>query len=289
MSEAVPNILRRARMADKVVSLDAFSGGDILDEQSFLRMLCLERKRSERSSRRFVLMLLECDGLLKAHNDPQVLQKILQALANSTRETDIKGWYKEGSIIGVVFTEIGAAEGRAVAKALLTRITQVLCSTLGIEDINKIGLSFHVFPEDSSNHSGGSPNSPLYADLAQELNKRSVSRFLKRSLDILGSLFALIFFFPAFLVISIAVRLSSKGPVVFQQKRMGQFGKPFTFFKFRSMYIASDHTIHKEYVRNLISGAARLRPRNRSGEGVQINERSAGYAYRQVLEKDKSG
>jgi exopolysaccharide biosynthesis polyprenyl glycosylphosphotransferase len=256
MSEAVPNILRTKRFADTIISLDAFAGDDILGEQIFLKMLCLERKRAERSGRRFVLMLLECNGLLKAHNDPQVLQKILQALANSTRETDIKGWYEEGAIIGVVFTEIGTAEGKAVAKALLTRITQVLCSTLGIEDINKIGLSFHVFPEDSTSHSGGSPNSPLYTDLAQELNKRNVSRFLKRSMDILGSLFALICFFPLFLAIAIAVRFSSKGPVVFRQKRVGQFGTPFTFFKFRSMYVTSDHTIHQEYVKNLISGAS---------------------------------
>jgi lipopolysaccharide/colanic/teichoic acid biosynthesis glycosyltransferase len=73
-------------------------------------------------------------------------------------------------------------------------------------------------------------------------------------MDIFGSLFALIVFFPAFLVIALLVKLTSKGPVLFAQKRVGQFGREFTFFKFRTMHADNDPQIHREYVTKLIAG-----------------------------------
>lgn len=77
---------------------------------------------------------------------------------------------------------------------------------------------------------------------------------LKRVLDIFVSVAALLFFAPLFLIIAIAVKLSSKGPVLFRQERFGQQFRPFTFYKFRSMYADSDHAVHKAYVSRLIAG-----------------------------------
>jgi len=115
------------------------------DQELFMTMLRLERKRTERSHRRFVLMLLEACNLLKAGEEQEALDKVVAALSHSTRETDIKGWYKDDSVIGVIFTEVGAAEGKSIANALLTKVTNALCATLSIEQINEIKLSFHVF------------------------------------------------------------------------------------------------------------------------------------------------
>lgn len=63
---------------------------------------------------------------------------------------------------------------------------------------------------------------------------------LKRGLDILVCLLSTIFLLPVFVIIAIAVRLSSKGPVIFKQERAGKDGKPFTFYKFRTMRIDTD-------------------------------------------------
>ncbi len=59
---------------------------------------------------------------------------------------------------------------------------------------------------------------------------------LKRSLDLLISCVTLVAFSPVLLACAIAVRLSSSGPILFCQQRLGQDGKPFFLFKFRTMY-----------------------------------------------------
>jgi len=55
-------------------------------------------------------------------------------------------------------------------------------------------------------------------------------------------------------VIALAIRLSSKGPVLFKQERLGQFGKKFILLKFRSMRTDCDPRIHQEYVSQFIAG-----------------------------------
>lgn len=58
---------------------------------------------------------------------------------------------------------------------------------------------------------------------------------LKRITDIIISLFALIFSFPILLIVAIAIKLDSKGPVFFMHERSGKDGKPFRLYKFRGM------------------------------------------------------
>ena len=58
---------------------------------------------------------------------------------------------------------------------------------------------------------------------------------VKRGLDILVALLALILLSPLLILIAIAVKLESKGPAIFKQERAGKDGKPFIFYKFRTM------------------------------------------------------
>jgi lipopolysaccharide/colanic/teichoic acid biosynthesis glycosyltransferase len=84
-------------------------------------------------------------------------------------------------------------------------------------------------------------------------------------MDILGSLIALIVFSPAFLVIALAISISSRGPILFRQRRVGQHGIPFDMLKFRSMRVNNDASIHREYVKSLVSGKAQPQPVNGNG------------------------
>ena len=62
-----------------------------------------------------------------------------------------------------------------------------------------------------------------------------MNRPLKHSFDFLISLLAIILLSPVLVVIVIAIKFSQKGPVVFKQHRAGKDGRPFTFYKFRTM------------------------------------------------------
>jgi exopolysaccharide biosynthesis polyprenyl glycosylphosphotransferase len=238
----------------------------MLAQEPFLRTLSLERKRTERSRRRFVLMLLQSDSLLKSGDRGGTFQKILSALARSTRETDIKGWYEESRVLGVIFTEIGSTEGSAVATALLNKITNALTGTLCIEQINQVKLSFHVFPEDwDDQDSPHQTDSALYPEATGENNSVRISGLIKRSMDIVASLLALITLSPILLLISVLIKLTSRGPVLFRQKRVGRYGKTFTFLKFRSMYFESDHTVHQQYIKTFILGGSSSGVRQNGG------------------------
>ncbi len=64
--------------------------------------------------------------------------------------------------------------------------------------------------------------------------------FVKRITDITGSLAGIIIFFPAALLISIIIKLESRGPVLYKQKRVGRNNREFVIYKFRSMCLDAD-------------------------------------------------
>ena len=73
-------------------------------------------------------------------------------------------------------------------------------------------------------------------------------------MDILGSIFGLTLFLPLMILIALTIKITSKGTVLYKQKRIGYLGKKFTFLKFRTMHVNSDETVHREYVKKLIQG-----------------------------------
>jgi exopolysaccharide biosynthesis polyprenyl glycosylphosphotransferase len=80
----------------------------------------------------------------------------------------------------------------------------------------------------------------------------SEAELIKRGFDILVSWTLLVLGVPIFLIIALLIKLTSKGPVIYKQVRLGKDGKPFNFYKFRSMYVNSNPEIHKNYVVELI-------------------------------------
>ena len=236
------------------------SDSELLAEESFVKMLHVEQKRTERSRRRFILMLLECSALLSSVKRAETIEKILLALLSVTRETDIKGWYKDGSVIGVIFTEVAPADEPTAITVLLGKVSRMLSEALTSGQAKLVGISFHIFPEDW--HQKGSDSSDtlkLHPDLVRD-GRNTKALLVKRAMDIIGSLIALIVFSPVFIAIAIAIKLTSKGPVLFYQYRIGKCGHKFKFLKFRSMYTANNSSIHQEYVKRLISGSTGSEP-----------------------------
>ena len=69
---------------------------------------------------------------------------------------------------------------------------------------------------------------------------------IKRIIDFIAALLFLIILSPVFLIVSIAIKLDSKGPVIFKQKRVGKKGKIFNLYKFRSMSASNNPLNFKE-------------------------------------------
>jgi exopolysaccharide biosynthesis polyprenyl glycosylphosphotransferase len=76
---------------------------------------------------------------------------------------------------------------------------------------------------------------------------------VKRGVDIVVALALLILVSPAMALVALLIKTFSKGPVLYTQERIGFRGRPFTFYKFRSMHVASDDGIHREFVAKWIA------------------------------------
>src|SRR6266705_3958420 len=258
-----PVLLNRSRMKAPWVSLAnrSLENGSLtelhglLPEPMFLRALCLERKRAERSRKFFVLMLLDQGKPSQNGNGAGVLKKTVSAILSSIRETDIAGWYTGNTALGVIFAELGASDKKAILTALRAKVTTALRSNLRAEEANHLRISFHCFPEDSEEGDAGRSITKLYPDLVQRAETRKVSRAIKRGMDVAGSSMALLILSPVLLAIAVAIKLSSPGPILFRQKRVGQFGVRFTFLKFRSMHSVNNSRIHIDYVKQFIAGS----------------------------------
>lgn len=84
--------------------------------------------------------------------------------------------------------------------------------------------------------------------------RSSVQMMLKRMIDICSSLAVLLLGFPFLLAIALLIKLTSRGPVFFRQRRIGEEGNPFSLFKFRTMRADADDCIHREFAQNFIRG-----------------------------------
>jgi lipopolysaccharide/colanic/teichoic acid biosynthesis glycosyltransferase len=224
-----------------------------LSEGIFHSMLTLERRRAERSRTPFVLMLLDAnleDGAAAA-----ILQQALDAIVGSKRETDLVGWYKANAILGVIFTEVNVDGEQLIADTLRRKIDTTLMKHLGSEKTSRIAISFHVFPESwDKDHSGWVADSKLYPDVKRKASRKRFPLVVKRAMDVVGSAALLLLLSPILAVIAAIIKLTSEGPVIFEQERLGRFGARFKCKKFRTMYTNNSPKIHEDYVQQFISG-----------------------------------
>ncbi len=242
---------------------------NILTEQAFKRMIAVERKRTERSKEPFLLMLVEAGDAQSASKNGRSLDSIMSALAPTTRETDVIGWYKDRAAIGVMFTGLVASDRGSILTTILNRVSTALRSELSFDQFSQITISFHFFPDDWDHDKSGRPsNLTLYPDLESAVNGKRFVLSVKRAMDVAGSALLLVLCVPLFGAIAVSIKASSRGPVFFKQHRVGQYGRRFTFLKFRSMYVNNDHSVHEEYVKKLIAGDAERISLNGNAEGV---------------------
>lgn len=231
---------------------------DVLNEQMFRRMISIERKRTERSKEPFLLMLLDAGNHAGSEINSNALENMASSLLASSRETDIVGWYKETTIVGVLFTGLDMGDKNSILSTILNRVKSMLRDDVAFRQFSQVSISFHFFPDDWDQNGSGHPSNPaLYPDLTHPGSRKRSLLIVKRGIDIVGSAFALLLCSPLFLAIALAVKVTSRGPVLFRQQRVGQYGKFFTFLKFRSMYVNNNNEVHKKFVTEMIANEAK--------------------------------
>ena len=228
-----------------------------------------ERARVNRNNRTFAVILFELE--CKEDHLPFVRQ-LAVTLRQRVRLIDQVGWFQEQSV-AVVLPQTDTSGAWCLVQDItdstmpdfrLPRCTVFtypvaefgvdVCSSNGRR--NRVDEIFYGMAESTR---GGGVNGVGNGDRAIENSIRNKSfeppprAFWKRGLDIVGSLVGLIIFSPLIFVISIMIKMASSGPVLFKQERLGYKGKPFIFWKFRTMTANADPTSHRQHLIALIS------------------------------------
>src|SRR6202012_2677991 len=123
--------------------------------------------RTERSGEPFLLMLLEIGTHQVSEKNGKILDNMLAVLPLSIRDTDLIGWYKDRTTVGVMFTGLGGNEKSSVLSVILSKVSSTLRAQLTPAQFNQVSISFHFFPDNWDHENPGRPSNPiLYPDLA---------------------------------------------------------------------------------------------------------------------------
>ena len=213
----------------------------VLTRAEFLRMIQREKRRTDRSHSALSLVLLEIDSIALG-----ALDAVLKNVCAMVRETDYTAAIDDDGV-AVLLPDTGDAGLRSfldkVALGRYDHVLSVMSATYPDGSFDRLMAERMGTPR--SRHPMDAEESPVTARHGYPL---------KRVLDVVGSTVALVLLSPIMLVIALAIKLTSPGPVIFRQQRIGQGGVPFTFYKFRSMRTDTDDRVHREYVASLIDG-----------------------------------
>lgn len=216
---------------------------NLLPKSYFLKQLRLEKRRAERFKAPLSMALFWLGDEKKGEFGD--FKEFLQLLRSRTRETDIVGYLGE-DVIGMLLPDTNEKGMQKFTKKIVNDYKNppftVITGTYPDQLFENL-LTENPNPPDFY---------PFFLDDLTEANRSGY--LLKRSLDIVGSLGGILLLSPVILVTALAIKLTSPGPVIFRQIRLGKNGIPFVFYKFRSMYSDTDDRIHREYVTKLIQG-----------------------------------
>jgi len=241
----------------------------ILEGETFRAMLTLERRRAERSRKPFVLMLLDSRAVHQSGSKGAFVERLASILSRAIRESDLVGWYQEGVVLGVIFTEVSLEGTKPITHVLYSKVMEALREKLDRNLTSRLHITVHLFPESwDKDHPHRVTDIKLYPEVSSGESKRSFPRVVKRAMDIAGSATLLMILSPILGVIALAIKMTSRGPVLFKQERLGQFGTLFQCLKFRTMCVDNDATIHRDYVKSFIEGNVQEQGKSEAGPAV---------------------
>ncbi|MGE5808143.1 MAG: hypothetical protein ACM32I_03360 [Nitrospirota bacterium] len=110
-------------------------------EEYFQELLSFEKKRSGRSGRPFLMMTIDVTRIQRTQKRPQAIRNIVDVLTTLMRDTDIKGWYKNAAVLGVIFTEMNSLE----PEKMRMKLVKNLWATLAEDHLYALKINFQMF------------------------------------------------------------------------------------------------------------------------------------------------
>lgn len=123
---------------------------ELLDSEGLSAFLKVEQRRAERSRKAFVALLVNVDALRAGTSGNLKVGGLAAALSSAIRDTDVIGWYQNGSVIGIVFTEIALENRDKVSLLLLTKIASVIREALGVQGSAAVYQSISFLEPDTA-------------------------------------------------------------------------------------------------------------------------------------------
>ncbi len=129
-----------------------------LGEDLFRQMIAYECKRADRSGNPSLLMRLRARDTSYSDAARELMIRINEVLASALRETDIRGWYREPAILGVIFTENGDTDVRLARKLIEDKVRHELRRALTDEELHRLDIEIETFEQtDAPNGQACSP------------------------------------------------------------------------------------------------------------------------------------
>lgn len=214
---------------------------DALPLNEFLRDLQREKRRAERYQASLSLVLYQVTD--NTAQDSHHADRLLEALHSAKRETDILGHVGD-DMIAVLCPDTDQQGTKGFMRKIDTQAGDLPFTAVAA-----------TYPDDFFDTlANGTRTQPAFQPflVADAADRADPGYPLKQCVDLVGALIAICLLGPLMLAVAVVIGLTSPGPIIFRQTRLGKGGVPFTFYKFRSMVTNADEGIHREFVTNLI-------------------------------------
>jgi lipopolysaccharide/colanic/teichoic acid biosynthesis glycosyltransferase len=218
----------------------------LLSEPLFRETLLREGRRAERSDRAVGLLLVTLER--REPGSAEAWRQLVAAISMTRRDTDVVGWFKRRQTLGIILP----ADAR---QPFDTKDTE-LFRALEAHAAHGFSTRLCVHPTSETSTHGKHTIDPLLAPTLYESRPRRYDA-VKRVLDATLSAMLLLLLSPLFALVAALIKLTSRGPVLFKQQRIGQMMRPFVMLKFRTMEVNAAPAIHQEFVSAFITAGQR--------------------------------
>lgn len=218
----------------------------------FRTILAHELARADRHGYQFSIIVFQ---LGTGGDNSELVEDLAKLVKSRVRLSDEIGWYAEREL-GVILTGTPTGGAWKFIGEIAKRINLAT---------SHLTLKVYTYPsrwisEEEQNHFLSKNNPPTEEG---RFDSKEVETFFacpmsiwKRLIDIVGSVIALIVLSPGILLIALGIKLSSPGPVIFKQERLGLMERRFNFLKFRSMCVNQEADLHRRYVEQFIKNGS---------------------------------